>query len=76
MASGIIRSPAKVDTLISLPGNELEVELLRYVLKKHGHVSSERILSGPGIKNIYDFLRDTKKVEEPGVAERADGENS
>src|ERR1700720_4297470 len=47
------------------PRNELEVELFRYVLKKHGHVSSERILSGPGIKNIYDFLRDTKKAEEP-----------
>jgi glucokinase len=24
------------------------------------------VLSGPGIKNIYDFLRDTKKAEEPG----------
>src|SRR6267143_456817 len=47
------------------PRNELELELFRYILKKHGHVSSERILSGPGIKNIYDFLRDTKKAEEP-----------
>src|ERR1700716_820174 len=47
------------------PRNDLEVELFRYILKKHGHVSSERILSGPGIKNIYDFLRDTKKAEEP-----------
>ena len=47
------------------PRNEVEVELLRYILKKHGHASSERILSGPGIKNIYDFLRDTKRAEEP-----------
>lgn len=47
------------------PRNELEVELFRYILKKYGHVSSERVLSGPGIKNIYDFLRDTKKAEEP-----------
>jgi glucokinase len=47
------------------PRNELEVELFRYILKKHGHVSSERVLSGPGIKNIYDFLRDTRKAEEP-----------
>ena len=39
--------------------------MFRYILKKYGHVSSERILSGPGIKNIYDFLRDTKKAEEP-----------
>ena len=47
------------------PRNDLEVELLRYLLKKYGHVSCERILSGPGVKNIYDFLRDTKKAEEP-----------
>ena len=47
------------------PRNDLEVELFRYVLQKHGHVSSERILSGPGIKTIYDFLHDTKKAEEP-----------
>src|SRR5205085_370241 len=47
------------------PRNELEIELFRYVLKKYGHVSTERVLSGPGIKNIYDFLRDTEKAEEP-----------
>src|SRR6266478_7309838 len=47
------------------PRNALEVELLQYLLKKYGRVSYERILSGPGIKNIYDFLRDTSKAEEP-----------
>jgi glucokinase len=47
------------------PRNALEVELAEYVRKKYGHVSFERILSGPGIKNIYDFLRETKKFEEP-----------
>lgn len=48
------------------PSNDLEVELLRYLTAKFGgHVSRERILSGPGIKNIYDFLRDTKREEEP-----------
>src|SRR5213080_4019738 len=47
------------------PRNDLEVELLQYLLKKYGRISCERILSGPGIKNIYDFLRDTKKEDEP-----------
>src|SRR5437660_6786277 len=47
------------------PGNEMEIELLQYLHKKYGRVSCERVLSGPGIKNIYDFLRDTKKAEEP-----------
>jgi glucokinase len=48
------------------PRNDVEIELFRYVLKKHGHVSTERILSGPGIKTIYEFLLETKKAEEPG----------
>jgi glucokinase len=47
------------------PRNLLEMELMTYLQKKYGHVSYERILSGPGIKNIYDFLRDSKKAEEP-----------
>src|SRR5712671_2915689 len=47
------------------PRNVLEMELLGYLQKKYGRISCERILSGPGIKNIYDFLRDTKKEDEP-----------
>ena len=47
------------------PRNGLGMELLTYLQKKYGRVSCERILSGPGIKNIYDFLRDTNKVDEP-----------
>jgi len=39
--------------------------LLAYLQKKYGRISCERILSGPGIKNIYDFLRETHKAEEP-----------
>ncbi len=45
--------------------NELEAELAQYLRRKYGHLSCERILSGPGIKNIYDFLHDTEKAEEP-----------
>src|SRR5258708_1465481 len=47
------------------PRNDLEMELLAYLKKKYGRISCERILSGPGIKNIYDFLRDAHKAEEP-----------
>ena len=47
------------------PKNELEMELAQYLRKKFQHVSCERILSGPGIRNIYDFLRDLKKADEP-----------
>jgi glucokinase len=47
------------------PRNDLQMELFSYLQKKYGRVSCERILSGPGIKNIYDFLRDTHKADEP-----------
>ena len=53
------------------PRNGLQTELLTYLQKKYGRISCERILSGPGIKNIYDFLRDSHKADEPDVAARS-----
>jgi glucokinase len=47
------------------PRSDLEIELLGYLRAKYHHVSWERVLSGPGIKNIYDFLRDTQRAQEP-----------
>jgi glucokinase len=47
------------------PRTELEIELLRYLLTRFGHVSYERILSGPGLVNVYLFLKDTHRGEEP-----------
>ena len=47
------------------PRSALEIELLAYLQKKYGRISYERLLSGPGIKNIYDFLRDAHKADEP-----------
>jgi glucokinase len=47
------------------PETEEEVELWRYLRKKFGHVSVERILSGPGLVNIYSWLRDSGRFEEP-----------
>jgi glucokinase len=38
------------------PHGELQIELLRYLTKRLGHVSYERILSGPGLVNVYEFL--------------------
>ncbi|HJV36420.1 glucokinase [Geomonas sp.] len=40
------------------PRNEVESDLLLYLQAKHGRVSYERIVSGPGLLNIYQFLRD------------------
>jgi glucokinase len=48
------------------PRDETEIDLLRYLIKKLGHVSYERVVSGPGIANIYAFLRDSGRIDEPG----------
>lgn len=41
------------------PQNDLQIELLRFLIAKFGHVSYERILSGPGLVNVYEFLRES-----------------
>lgn len=46
------------------PRNQTEFELLNYLLEKYSRVSYERILSGPGILNLYHFFR-RKGEEEP-----------
>ncbi len=54
------------------PQTDEEIELLRYLRRKfEGHVSWERILSGPGLSNVYGFLRDTGFApESPTVAKQ------
>ena len=47
------------------PRNHLEMELLDYTMKRYQRVSYERLVSGPGLVNIYQFLRDTGKGKEP-----------
>src|SRR5919108_5798035 len=47
------------------PTNETEIGLLRYLMEKFGHASYERVVSGPGIANIYDFLTRSGQLKEP-----------
>lgn len=47
------------------PRNELEMDLLHYLTAQFGHVSYERVLSGPGLVNVFHFLRDTGRGTEP-----------
>jgi glucokinase len=51
------------------PQDDLQIELLRFLQKRYGHVSYERIVSGPGLVNVYEFLRDNRgEKETPEVA--------
>ncbi len=48
------------------PRNEDEIELLRFLKHKYnGRISFERVVSGMGMTNIYEFLREVKGLEEP-----------
>ncbi len=47
------------------PRNDLEVDLLRYLLTRYGRASYERIVSGPGLQNLYEFFRLRAGYPEP-----------
>lgn len=47
------------------PSSQLDVELYQFLEKKYGHVSWERVLSGQGQVNIYNFLRKRSGIPEP-----------
>lgn len=47
------------------PTSEVEIELLWYLNREFGRTSYERVLSGPGLYNIYRFLKETGRGEEP-----------
>jgi len=47
------------------PNSEKEMELWHYLHEQYGHVSIERVLSGPGLVNIYSWLRDSGNYREP-----------
>ncbi len=38
------------------PRDDKEIDLLRYLRKIYGHVSYERVISGPGLYHLYQFL--------------------
>ena len=53
------------------PTDELQLELARYLMKRHGRASYEMVLSGAGLLRLYEFLRDDAAVapESPALAE-------
>jgi len=48
------------------PRTEEQIELLRFLQRKYnGRISYERVVSGMGLTNIYEFLRNAQGMEEP-----------
>lgn len=59
------------------PRSPIEMKLLEYLSNRFDHVSYERVVSGPGLLHIYQFLRDRRSSREPSwLAQRLEQEDS
>ena len=47
------------------PNSEVELDLWRYLHRTFGHVSIERVLSGTGLVNIYEWMVASEKWDTP-----------
>ena len=47
------------------PRSSLQVDLLNFMSAKFDHVSYERVCSGSGLPNLYQFFKETNRFEEP-----------
>lgn len=54
--SGYLAYPSEAGHADFAPGDDLQAELLDHLRGRFGHVSWERVLSGPGLASIFEFL--------------------
>lgn len=47
------------------PASPVEERLLQWLRERHGHVSWERVVSGPGLQDLYRFFHETEEAPEP-----------
>ena len=67
--SGYIACPSEGGHADFAPNDELQTELLGYLRARFGRVGYERVCSGMGLPNIYDFLRDSgRAAQSPALA--------
>lgn len=72
----LIPIPSEAGHADFAPVGEEQVQLQAYVAKKYGRCSVERVLCGPGLYNIYQFLRDENICPEPSeIKERMEKED-
>ncbi len=59
------------------PRSDIEMDLLVFLRRRFAHVSYERVLSGAGLVNIYEFLRESGRATEPAdLAQRMQSEDA
>ena len=55
--------PTEAGQVALAPGNELEIEVLRFLARDRAYVSFEHALSGPGLVNLYDAICSLRGVK-------------
>jgi len=60
------------------PIDETQIDLLKFLIERHGHVSYERLLSGDGLVSIYEFCsgNDGAEIDAAWVHSEADNNNA
>ena len=72
--AGYIPFPSEGGHVDFAPRDDREIRLHVFLRAKYGHVSVERVLSGPGLSDIYRFLLEEERMgEEPGIAAEVAG---
>ena len=62
---GFVPMPSEGGHASFAPRNDEEIELLKTLRLRHGHVSWERVVSGPGLATIYRFERGLSGIPQP-----------
>ena len=65
-ANGVVVLPTEAGMAAFAPGNELEIDILRW-LRRQGqdHICTEQLLSGPGLLNLYRALAEFQAAPAP-----------
>lgn len=58
------------------PVDEQQIELLKFLIKRHGHVSYERLLSGDGLVALYEFFSGNEAAGIDAAWVHAEAENN
>ncbi len=64
VGDGWVPVPSEGGHMDFAPRTEEEIGLLRHLRERFGRVSVERVVSGPGLFNIYQYLRDVVRLPE------------
>lgn len=62
---------------VTLPAcDETEERLIAFARARFGHCSAERLVSGPGLSVIHEFLHDDAGIDAGEIADRADNDDA